>query len=95
MRFETALGEQAQVDFGSCAYRAPTKGTRRVWAFTMVVSWSRMLYLEFIRRADTSTFIRCHLHTFEYFGGIPQRCPYDRTKLVILGAGAAGAPFQT
>ncbi len=93
MRFETAPGEQAQVDFGSCAYTAPTGGTRRVWAFTMVLSWSRMLYLEFVRRADTSTFLRCHLHAFEYFGGVPQRCLYDRTKLVVLGTDAAGAPL--
>ena len=80
MRFETAPGEQAQVDFGSYAYVAPTGGTRRVWAFTMVLSWSRMLYLEFVHRADTSTFLRCHLQAFEYFGGLPQRCLYDRTK---------------
>jgi transposase len=85
MRFETAPGEQAPVDFGSCAYAAPTGGTRRVWAFTMVLSWSRMLYLEFVRRADTSMFLRCHLHAFEYFGGLPQQCLYDRTKLVVLG----------
>jgi transposase len=93
VRFETAPGEQAQVDFGSCAYTVPTGGTRRVWAFTMVLSWSRMLYLEFVRRADTSTFLRCHLHAFEYFGGVPQRCLYDRTKLVVLGTDAAGAPL--
>jgi transposase len=83
MRFETAPAEQAQVDFGSCAYTAPIGGPRRVWAFTMVLSWSRMLYVEFVRRADTSTFLRCHLHAFEAFGGIPQRCLYDRTKLVV------------
>jgi transposase len=93
VRFETAPGEQAQVDFGSCAYLAPTGGTRRVWAFTMVLSWSRMLYLEFVRRADTSTFLRCHVHAAEYFGGLPQRCLYDRTKLVVLGTDAGGAPL--
>lgn len=93
MRFETTPGEQPQVDFGSCAYVAPTGGPRRVWAFTVVLSWSRMLYLEFVRRADTSTFLRCHLHAFEYFGGIPQRCLYDRTKLVVLGTDASGAPL--
>jgi transposase len=93
MRFETAPGEQAQVDFGSCAYAAPIGGRRRVWAFTIVLSWSRMLYVEFVRRADTATFLRCHLHAFEYFGGLPQRCLYDRTKLVVLGIDAHGAPL--
>jgi transposase len=93
MRFETAPSEQAQVDFGSCAYTASTGGPRRIWAFTMVLSWSRMLYVEFVRRADTSTFLRCHLHAFDAFGGIPQRCLYDRTKLVVLGTDEGGAPL--
>ncbi len=93
MRFEVRPGEQAQVDFGSCAYRGTTGSVRRVWAFTLVLSWSRMLYVEFVPQADTSTFLRCHLHAFDYLGGVPQRCLYDRTKLVILGTDGSGAPL--
>jgi transposase len=85
VRFETAPREQAQVDFGSCPYQGLDGRMHRIWAFTMVLSWSRLLYLEFVRLADTPTFIRCHLHAFEYFGGVPLRCLYDRTKLVVLG----------
>jgi transposase len=93
VRFETAPGEQAQVDFGSCLYRGIDDRMHRVWAFTMVLSWSRMLFVEFVRVADTPTFIRCHLHAFEYFGGVPLRCLYDRTKLVVLGRDTDGAPL--
>lgn len=93
VRFETAPGEQAQVDFGSCLYRAADGHMRRVWAFTMVLSWSRLLFVEFVRVADTPTFMRCHLHAFEYFGGVPLRCLYDRTKLVVVGRDADGAPL--
>jgi len=90
VRFETAPGEQAQVDFGSCAYVLPDGRVRRLWLFTMVLSWSRALYVEFVARADTSTFIRCHLHGFESFGGVVQHCLYDRTKLVVLGLTETG-----
>jgi transposase len=93
VRFETEPGEQAQVDFGSCLYLGADGRMHRVWAFTMVLSWSRMLYVEFVRVADTPTFVRCHLHGFEYFGGVPRRCLYDRTKLVVLGRDADGAPL--
>jgi transposase len=93
VRFETAPGEQAQVDFGSCAYQTPDGRTPRVWAFAMVLSWSRLLYVEFVRRADTATVVRCHLSAFEYFGGVPARCLYDRTKLVVLGRDDSGAPL--
>ena len=73
-RFETAPGEQAQVDWGHVTYTTPTGQVAHLWVFVMVLSWSRALYVEFAPRADVATFIRCHLHAFEAFGGVPQRC---------------------
>src|SRR5581483_2808660 len=67
MRFETAPAEQAQVDFGCFTYHTPEGARRQISAFVMVLSWSRALYVEFIRRADVPTFIRCHLHAFAAF----------------------------
>jgi len=93
MRFETAPGEQAQVDFGSFAYRTADGKVRRVWGFVMVLSWSRAIYVEFISRPTTETFIRCHLNAFAKFGGIPKTCLYDNTKLVVLSRDATGAPM--
>lgn len=94
MRFETQPGEQAQVDFGRFQYRTPAGTLRAVWAFVYVLSWSRAVYVEFIRRADLSSFIRCHLHAFERLGGLPQRCLYDNTKLVVLSR-EGGEPLWT
>ena len=48
MRYETAPGEQAQVDFGRYTYLTPQGEERRVWVFVMVLSWSRALYVEFV-----------------------------------------------
>jgi transposase len=93
MRYETEPGEQAQVDFGHFTYLTTDGQRRSVWAFVMVLSWSRMLYVEFIARADTATFIRCHLNAFAYFGGVPRRCLYDNTKVVVLGRDAVGEPL--
>jgi hypothetical protein len=91
VRFETEPGEQAQVDFGSVRYRTPEGSYRRLWVFVMVLSWSRMMYVEFVRRADTATFIRCHLHAFERLG-VPKRCLYDNAKLVVLERDEQGEP---
>jgi transposase len=91
-RFETAPGEQAQVDFGGFRYAAPDGTHRSLWAFVLVLSWSRAIYLEFVRRADLPTFLRCHAHAFEHLGGLPRRCLYDNTKLVVLGREADGEP---
>ncbi len=77
MRFETALGEQAQVDWGSLSYIGEGGIKRRVWVFVMTMGWSRVSYVELVRRADTAAFIQCHVNAFEYLGGLPRRCLYD------------------
>ena len=92
VRFETGPGEQAQIDWGSLSYIAEDGRKRRVWAFVMVLSWSRAIYVEFVRRADVTSFMRCHVNAFEYFGGVPRRCLYDNAKVVVLGRGDEGRP---
>jgi transposase len=92
MRFETEMGQQAQVDFGKYAYLDPSGQVRHVWAFVMVLGWSRALYVEFILKADTSAFLRCHLNAFDAFGGVPHTCLYDNTKLVVLERDDQGEP---
>ena len=92
VRFETAPGEQAQVDWGSFAYVAADGRRQRMWAFVMVLGWSRAIYVEFVRRADVSTFMGCHINAFEYFGGVPRRCLYDNAKVVVLGRDEDGRP---
>ena len=85
VRFETAPGEQAQVDWGSLAYIGADGRNHRIWVFVMVLSWSRACYVELVRRADTAAFIQCHVNAFEYLGGVPSRCLYDNAKVVTLG----------
>ena len=84
VRFERGLGEQAQVDWGVVSYKGEDGRRHRMWAFVMVLGFSRAIYVEFVRRADVPTFIRCHLNAFEYFGGVPRRCLYDNAKVVVL-----------
>jgi transposase len=92
VRFETPPGEQAQVDWGYFRYRTAEGGERSLWAFVLVLAWSRALYVELVPRADVATFIRCHLNAFEHLGGVPRRCLYDNAKVVVLGRDAAGEP---
>ena len=85
MRFETAPGEQAQVDWGSLSYISDSGIKRRVWVFVMTMGYSRACYVELVRRADTAAFIQCHVNAFEYLGGVPRRCLYDNAKVITLG----------
>ena len=85
MRFETAPGEQAQVDWGSLVYLNQDGRKHRIWVFVMTMGWSRARYVELVRWADTAAFIQCHVNAFEYLGGVPRRCLYDNPKVVTLG----------
>jgi transposase len=94
-RYETEPGEQAQVDFGLFRYERPDGTTRQVYGFVLVLSWSRALYVEFVRRADLPTFLGCHVRAFEALGGLPKTCLYDNTKPVVLTRDEAGQPVFT
>lgn len=93
MRFETGPGQQAQVDLTPVTLVRPDGTTQHLWAFAMVLDWSRAGYLEFMAKADLASFQRCHVHAFEHFGGVPRQILSANTKLVVLGRDHHGHPM--
>ena len=87
VRFETAAGKQAQVDFAhfKVMFAEEPGVTRTVWLFAMVLGHSRYLWGQFVLRQDLPTVLRCHMQAFEHFGGVPQQILYDRMKTAVLG----------
>lgn len=51
----------------------------------MILGHSRAIYVEFTRRCDIYSFLRCLAHALEYFGGVPNVILTDRMKTVLLG----------
>jgi len=87
VRYETASGEQAQVDWADVGSFLDETGIRRkVYAFVMILGFSRMLYVEFTTSMKLEQLLACHQRAFEYFGGFPRRILYDNMKQVRLGA---------
>lgn len=94
VRFETPPGEQAQVDWAECGHFADEQGVRRkVYAFVMVLSYSRMLYVEFTTSTKVAELIACHQRAFSYFGGAPRRILYDNMKQVRLSPSGEWNPL--
>ncbi|MDA5111117.1 IS21 family transposase [Brevibacillus thermoruber] len=87
LRYETQPGEYAQVDWGLCVYVDKDGNVRKVPVFVMVLGYSRATYIEFTKRCDIHSFLRCLIHAFEYFGGIPKVMLTDQMKTVVLGMG--------
>ncbi len=83
IRFETAPGEQGQVDWGHFGFITHQGRTCRLYAFVMTLGWSRACYVRFTTSSDTTWFIRCHLHAFAYLGGVPRHLLYDNLKSVV------------
>ena len=87
IRVHTLPGEEAQVDFGYAGYTRDDTGKRRkTWVFNMRLSYSRLDYYETVYDQTVETFIRCHIHAFEYFNGVPAVVKIDNLKAAILEA---------
>jgi transposase len=84
LRIEVDPGEQAQVDWGSFGHWQ-VGGTRRpLSVFSMVLSWSRAMFIDFSLDQQMDTFCRMHRRALEFFGGVPRRVVYDNLKSVVL-----------
>ena len=88
VRVESKPGEEAQVDFGYAGMMLdPASGqVRKSWAFVMVLSWSRHMYVEFVWDQSVGTWLRCHRNAFAFFGGVPERVVVDNLKAAIVKA---------
>lgn len=78
-------GVQCQVDPGEL--RGVLIGGKEctVYFVVFVLSYSRLMHVGLSDRPiTTSDFIRMHDSAFRYFGGCPEECVYDQTKLVVI-----------
>ena len=84
VRFETEPGEQGQVDWGHFGFIQHRQQQRRLYAFVMTLGWSRAMYVEFTVAVDTAWFLRCHVHAFDYLGGVPRQILHDNLKTAVV-----------
>ncbi|MCQ9157292.1 IS21 family transposase, partial [Acidomonas methanolica] len=91
-RFETAPGEQAQVDFAEfpVTFLSEPQAPRKVWLFSMVLGHSRWLWGRFCPNQTLETVLRCHIAAFEAMGGSCAEILCDRMKTAVLGEDAMG-----
>lgn len=80
LHIQTTPGEQAQCDW---AY-AGKIASQRVYCFVMVLSFSRMLYLEFFSSQTIEHFMSGHRRAFHFFEGVVKKIRYDNLASVVL-----------
>ena len=83
-RLRTLPGEQGQVDWAHFGKLVVGNALRALWAFVMVLSYSRKLFLRFYFGSAMPAFLHGHVSAFTYFGGVPRELLYDNLKSAVL-----------
>lgn len=83
-RLRTLPGEQAQVDWAHFGKLQVGRALRPLWAFVMVLSYSRRLFVRFFLGSSMPFFLRGHVEAFGFFGGVARVLLYDNLKSAVL-----------
>ena len=75
-------GDAGQIDYGLLGtWTDPGSGKRhRVWAFVMILAFSRLMFVRPVIRMDQQAWTEAHVAAFEFFDGVPARLVPDNLK---------------
>jgi transposase len=77
-------GEEAQVDWAHFGKVTIGRAVRDLFAFVMVLAYSRLRYVHFAVRAAMPSFLRGHVEAFRFFDAVPRVLLYDNLKSAVL-----------
>jgi transposase len=85
-RPDVEAGAEAQVDYCYLGmWDDPVSGRRRrVWGFSMVMSYSRHLFLYPVLKMDQAAWNDVHIAAFSFFSGCPARIVLDNLRAGVL-----------
>lgn len=82
---ETVIGEQAQVDMGQIKLATIEGNFKKVYLFTMALSYSRYKFSQWQTTPfTTKDLIHLHNLAFKYFKGIPKIIVYDQDRTMFV-----------
>jgi transposase len=84
LRRSVLAGQEGQVDWAHFGKLTVGRALRDLWAFVMVLSYSRLRFLRFSLRAAMPSFLRGHVESFRFFGSVPRIILYDNLKSAVL-----------
>jgi transposase len=84
LRLKTLPGEQCQADWAHFGEIVFGQHPRPLWAFVMVLSYSRGIFLRFYPGSSGFFFVLGHVEAFNFWGGSVRVVLYDNLKSVVL-----------
>jgi len=83
-RFETGLGEQAQVDWKEGIKLISSEGEEIIFnVFSYKLSNSRYCYFEYRKSKTQRDLIECLINAFKYTGGVPKEILFDNMSSLV------------
>lgn len=83
-RFESAPGEQMQVDWGHFGSLEYGDTRRKLYALVVIEAFSRMLYVRFTHNQKQYSLHSCLLEAFTWFGGCPKQLVVDNMATAVV-----------
>jgi hypothetical protein len=80
---EPGAGERFDIDWGHFGALLYNGAPRKLYAFCLVEAHSRRMYLEFTHSRTFETFVRCHIHAFDEFGGCARELWFDNLATAV------------
>ena len=94
LRLSKLPAEEAQVDWGHFGEVQVGRGRRKLYAFVMTLSWSRMIWLEFFFDMQMANFLQGHVDGLSFFGGTPRKLLYDNLKSAVIDRDGSAIRFN-
>jgi transposase len=83
VRVESSPGDRFEIDWGHFGALDYQGDRRKLYAFCCIECHSRRLYIEFTHSQCFETFVRCHIHAFQFMTGQPRECLYDNLATAV------------
>ncbi len=84
IRFESPPGRQMQLDWGYFGTIVYGNAKRKLYAFAITESYSRMLYIEFTHSQKQAILHQCMLNAFIFFKGAPHEVVVDNMATAVI-----------
>ncbi len=94
LRLSKLPAEEGQVDWGYFGSVELGRATRKLYAFVLTLSWSRMIWLQFFFDMQMANFLQGHVDAFKFFGGTPRKLLYDNLKSAVVDRDGSAIHFN-
>jgi transposase len=84
IRFESAPGQQMQLDWGHCDSLTYGNTQRKLYVLAITECFSRQLYMEFTHSVKQAVLHQAMLNAFQFFGGTPNELVVDNMLTAVI-----------